>query len=467
VPAEAAAEAGSFRDPAGRVFRFESRVFRTVRPPAAADYAAVRASGLLERWIGRGDAVATSEVAPEILGAAAGDAVHVLEHAPVPVVSYPYEWPFALLRSAALLHLDLQLEALDAGFAFSDASAYNIQFHGVRPVLIDVLSLRRYREGEHWIGHRQFCEQFLNPLLLRALLGVPYQAWYRGELEGVPTAALGLLLPLRRLLSWNLLAHVVLPARAQRRALARGGEAEIARVRGRRLPKSAYRGLLVQLRSWIARLEPRDAGRTAFTDYEREHSYAEGEEAAKRAFVGAFVERARPGLLVDLGCNTGAYAELALERGARRVLGFDVDHGALEAACARARARNLDFLPLFLDAANPSPGQGWGGVERMRVEARLEADAVLALALVHHLAIGRNLPLPEVVAWIVGLAPRGVIEFVHKTDPTVRTMLALREDVFADYHEEAFRAALLRVARIERAETVSASGRRLYWYDAT
>ena len=178
-------DAGSFRDPAGHVYRVGSRVFRTVSHRAAADYEFVRDAGLLRLWSEKGLIVSAEEVDPVILGDVGAAPCYVLEHPLLPFISYPYEWPFPVLKAAALLHLDLQLLALPEGICLSDASAYNVQFVGVRPIFIDTLSFRRYRDGDFWIGHRQFCEQFLNPLLLRAFLGLPHNAWFRGSLEGV------------------------------------------------------------------------------------------------------------------------------------------------------------------------------------------------------------------------------------------------------------------------------------------
>ncbi len=465
--------AGSFRDPSGSVHDVGGRILRTVTDHAAAEYEALRDQGLYRRLAEHGWLVDAAEVGLPALGAAQGLAEaaeeaaprYLIEHPRVPHLSFPYEWSFPLLRRAALLHLDLHLAAFDAGATLSDASAYNVQFRGPRPVFIDLLSLRRYREGEYWTGHRQFCEQFLNPLLLRALIGVAHNAWFRGALEGIPTAALARLLPLRRRLSLNILVDVVLPARMQRRALGDDATALARSVARRPLPRAAYRAMLARLRNWIDRLSPADTGRTVWGDYSETHGYADDEVEAKRRFVGAFIAGLRPETVWDLGCNTGDYAELALASGARRVIGYDADQGALERAFARAEARSLDFLPLYMDAANPSPDQGWRQAERAGFAARAGADAVIALAFAHHLAIGRNVPLPQVVRWLTGLAPAGVIEFVEKTDPTVRRMLALREDIFPGYTAEAFEAALSREARIVRAETVSASGRRLYQFE--
>ncbi len=256
---------------------------------------------------------------------------------------------------------------------------------------------------------------------------------------------------------------MLLQARLHAKAM-REPAPNIEKARRARLSPAAFQGLLGQLRRWIARLEPADGVPSAWGDYARQHSYRAAEEAAKRSFVEAFVARTRPGLLFDLGCNTGDYAALALAAGARRVVGFDFDQQALDAAFRRAQKDDLDFLPLFLDAANPSPDQGWRQLERSGFAGRAKADALLALAFEHHLAIARNLPLGQILAWLTGLAPQGVIEFVPKADPTVARMLALREDIFPDYDEATFARHLTSTARIVRSEIVSEHGRRLFWY---
>lgn len=456
---------GSFRDPSGRVYIREGRVFRTVLPRAAPDYEFVRDTGLLERLAADGRAVASTPVAAEVLGAAAAGAAYVLEHPRLPFVSYPYEWSFGGLKAAALLHLDVHLEALKAGATLSDASAYNVQFLGPRPVFIDALSFRRYRDGEYWIGHRQFCEQFLNPLLLTALLGVPHNAWYRGSQEGVPTADLARLLPIRRKLSWNVLTHVVLPNALQSKAHL-GDEADAAIAKGR-LPHAAFKSMLSRLRTWIAQLEPVEHRRTVWGDYTDTHNYLAVEYEAKKRFVAEFATAVQPNIAWDLGCNAGDFSEVLLQAGAGYVIGFEFDQGALDAAFRRAQQRELSFLPLYLDVCNPTPSQGWNATERAGLRERGPADALIALALIHHIAIARNVPLDYVVEWIVSLAPHGVVEFVPKADPQTQRLLRRREDIFDSYHIEAFTAALDRRARIIRRQVITASGRELFWFDAS
>jgi len=461
---ESQAEPSSFRDPAGQVIEGrDGRIFRSVAPSAVDDYRFVRKCGLVDALVVEGGLVAAEEVDPVEAGVLPPPGGLVLEHPRLPFVSYPYEWPFSLLKAAALHHLELQIRLLDRDISLSDASAYNVQFKGAKPVFIDWLSLRRYREGEYWEGHSQFCEQFLNPLLLAAQAGVSHNAWYRGMQEGIPAREVAALLPRRRRWSPRVQAHVLLPLRFERRA---GSRSEAAKRTERRpLPRNAYRGLLTQLRRWIRSLEPRGTD-TTWSDYSLLTSYDTAEASRKAESVRSFIAEAPPEQLWDLGCNTGEFSAIALEEGVRDVIGFDADFGALESACGRARTDRLRFLPLYQDLANPSPDQGWGQVERRSLARRSRsADALMALAVVHHLAIGRNVPLPRIAAWLVSLAPRGLVEFVPQGDPRVDDLLTLRGDRFADYTPEAWEAALEPYGGITNVETVSASGRRLYTYE--
>jgi ribosomal protein L11 methylase PrmA len=455
-------DAGSFRDPSGQVHLVGGRIFRTIMQRAADDFEFARSTGLIEQLISSGQLIPETIVDNDTLGAAASGVRYVLEHPRLPFISYPYEWPFAALKAAALHHLDVHLTALDYGVTLSDASAYNIQFRGAKPVFIDSLSFRRYQEGEFWLGHRQFCEQFLNPLLLGALVGLPHNGWYRGEMEGISAESLCRVLPVLRKLSPNVLTHVVLQARFQ----AQGGKQKQAErmVKERRLPLVAFKQMLKGLRKWIFRLEPHGRSSTVWKDYAIDNRYAPDEAQRKREFISEFCATIPKAMLWDIGCNTGDYAGVALAAGVDAVVGFDFDQGALEIAFSRAKAENLNFLPLFLDAANPPPSQGWAQGERLGLGQRANADALMALALIHHLAIGRNIQLPAAVDWLVGLAPVGVIEFVQKTDPMVQTLLQLREDIFDDYSEETFLNTIQRRADIVHVETVSANGRRLFWY---
>jgi len=453
---------GSFRDPSGRVIRQGSRILRTVYEPGRAAFEAARDAGVHQAAIDAKFLLPMIEVDSDALRDLEPQSAHVLEHPVLPFVSYPYEWTFTQLKTAAIHHLDFQLFLLERGFTLSDATAYNVQFIGTKPVFIDHLSIIPYVEGGLWAGHRQFCMQFLNPLVLWAKRGIAPHAWFRGNLEGIAPEDLSPLLPLTSKFSFTVAAHIVAQGRVQRRAVDTARHA----TKKPSLGKNALIGMIQGLRSYIGRLTLK-GGATVWSDYANNNSYGTAEREGKQAFVAEMVATVKPGQLFDIGCNSGDYSQLALDSGAAGVIGFDFDFGALEQAYARFDRANAPVLPLWLDAANPSPDQGWAGSERMSFGRRANADAVLALAVIHHLAIGRNVPLDMAVDWLMSLAPTGVIEFPSKSDPMVQTLLATREDIFPDYTEEAFLAAVAARGAILRQDHLGDAGRLMIWYDRT
>jgi ribosomal protein L11 methylase PrmA len=448
----------SYRDPAGHVHSIDGRIYRSVLAPGLENYRQARDSGFLARASASGRLVEGVEVDASVLEGEAPDALHVVEHPRLAFISYPYCWSFGGLRAAAVLTIDLHLDALESDLTLSDASAYNVQFQGARPIFIDYLSVIRYEEGQVWLGYRQFCEQFLNPLLLTSKTGVAFQPWYRGTLEGIPSADLSAVLPFKSKLHPLVAAHVVLQGRMQHSMSAK----RTADAKKVRLSRTALQNNLRSMRSLVAGLAPPAAQSSPWQQYEHTAHYTAEERAAKQRFVGDVVRGAAPKMVWDLGCNSGEYSEIALQNGAANVVGFEPDAGALNAAFERASAKALNFLPLSLDLTNPSPSMGWQQRERLGFAERRNADVVLCLALIHHLVIGRNLPLSEVLDWLVSLAPTGVIEFVPKEDPMAAMLLTWKPNVAPDYDLATIRTMLAARARIDREEVVTTSGRVLF-----
>lgn len=453
---------GSYKDPYGQVHIINGRVFRTIMTRAKDDFDYVRNKPFLTDLIAQGKIISEARVEPNLIVNNTENIYTVLEHPKIDFISYPYEWPFPALKAAAILHLDLHISALEQDITLSDASAYNIQFVGPNPIFIDSLSFRQYATGEYWGGHRQFCEQFINPLLLRSLLGIEHNSWYRGSLDGITASDLNAILTLRMKCSWNVFTHVSLQARFQsRKSASTIAQQQLAK---RNLSKPAYIQILKGLRSWIRRLEPKNQAKTTWEDYAEKNSYAAEDADQKGRFIAEFCNSVKPHLLYDYGCNTGHYAEIALNSGANSVIGFDNDQGALDRSYVRATTKKLHYLPLYMDAANPSPSQGWFHEERASLNDRANADGVLALALIHHLAIGKNVPLDEAIRWITESARQGIIEFIPKSDPMVQELLKLRSDIFTDYTTENFERILAMHSNIIKFSTASSSDRRLYWF---
>jgi ribosomal protein L11 methylase PrmA len=456
---------GSFRDPSGHVYRVGDRIIRTVTEVGRQQFEFARQSGILEALVKDGRLLPFDLIEGKKGSVPLGEQVaYVLEVPKLPFVSFPYEWPFPALKAAALLHLDIQISALERSVTLCDSSAYNVQFLGTRPTFIDHLSFRRYEQGEVWAGHRQFCEQFLIPLLLRALFGITHNAWYRGTLEGIPVAEFSRLLKWRHYLSKDLLTHIILQSWFQRSTEKTSLVLDRAAASVGKLPVESYRKMLKGLRDWIVVLEPLESSKSTWQDYSKDNSYQAEETLQKASFIRDFAASHRPKQVWDFGCNVGAFARASLQGGAGYVVGFDFDQGALDGCYTRASADKLPIQPIVMDMANVSPNQGWMGIEREGLDARRSADAIVALAVVHHLVITRNIPLGEFLDWLVDLAPCGVIEFVPKQDPMVHQLLALREDIFDNYNWEFFKDRIAHRAQIDRVCTLRQNGRMLLSY---
>ena len=452
------AVAGSFRDPRGYVFRREGVLYRHVEASGSRDYDLLESSGLLSALHDDGLLIPHRE---EPALASERGAARVLRPEIVPFVSHPYEWSFSQLRDAALLTLRLQETAMDHGMSLRDASAFNVQFHRGRPILIDTLSFERMPEGRPWVAYRQFCQHFLAPLALMAYRDVRLGLVLRDHLDGVPLDLAASLLPRRAQARPPLQLHLFLHAKSQRRHASDAVD-DAAKASRRSFGTQAFRGLLDSLRKGVEGLgAPEAVG--AWADYEAEAThYAEAARRRKEEVVTSWIERAAPASVWDLGANVGRFSRLASTRGIDTVA-FDLDAAAVDRNYLAARKeRDEHLLPLVMDLTNPSPGLGWDGLERASLVDRGPADLALGLALIHHLAIGNNVPLPMLMTTVATLARKAVVEFVPKDDEKVRTLLATREDVFPDYTVEGFEAAAAAVFSVEAREPLPDSGRILY-----
>jgi len=403
-----------------------------------------------------------TEPAPEVEPIGGGDWAAVLRHERIPVVSYPYEWTFSMLQDAALLQLDLLDAALDEDVILKDATPFNIQWRGTEPIFIDIGSFEPLREGDVWVGYRQFLGQFLYPLMLTARVGIPFQPWLRGQPDGITAEQIQKVLPARDLLRKSSLMHVVLPARAERHY-----DGDNRNVRSE-LKDAGFSKEMIQnnvrgLRRIVADLEWRP-GSSEWNRYASGCEHVSHQRDTKALFVAQTVAATRPGTVWDVGANDGHFSRIAAAT-ADYVLALDADTLVLDELYRALRSGGEgNILPLVQDVADPSPGIGWRGRERPPLVDRSSPDLVLCLAVIHHLVVGRNVPLHDVVDWLRDLRSRVVLEFVPPDDPMVQGLTANKRphEIHGDYHEGALREYLGTRFAIEREEEVPGSGRRLF-----
>lgn len=449
---------GSFRDPSGHLFRRDGILYRQINRQYQDEFSLLSSSGLYDELAREGMLIPHREV--ELSLAETSEASAVIQPEPLEFISYPYEWSFGQLKDAALLTLDIQRRALERGLTLRDASAYNVQFRGAEPVFIDTLSFGRNVEGRPWVAYRQFCEHFLAPLALMGATDVRCAQLLRHNLNGVPLDLASAMLPTRTYGRVGLLLHLHLHARVQRRFEgARAGDA--VKRSNASMRKDALVRLISHLRSTVAGLTWRPAG-TEWAEYVSDNNYSEVAAGSKARTVREMLDAVQPAMVWDLGANTGQFSRVAAEV-AQYVVSFDLDPAAVERNYRAARKeRNRRVLPLVLDLTNPSSAQGWAHTERSSLEERGPADAVLALALVHHLAISNNVPLERIAAYLAQLGRALVIEFVPKSDSQVQRLLASREDIFPSYSQQGFEDAFRKCFEIRSAVNVEQSERRLY-----
>jgi len=452
-------EPGSFRDWDSRVFYDGERVLRVLSEDGLQDWLALSQSKLFPAAVAEGKLVAIKRLhEPAPPGSAA-----VLEHERVPFISYPYEWTFSMLRDAALLQLELLRRALDEDLTMKDASSFNVQWRGARPVFIDIGSFERLREGEPWAGYRQFCMLYLNPLLLLAYKDVDFRPWLRGSLGGISPVEARRMLSFRDLFRRGVPTNVALHARLERKHSESENQGDVKTE----LRKAGFRKELIvanvrRLEKLVRRLEWKP-GRTEWSGYEATTSYNEADAARKEAFVREVVHSRDWGLVWDLGCNEGRHSRIAAEN-ARYVVALDGDAAVVDRFYRALAAEGATtILPLVGDVTDPSPALGWHGLERQTLEQRGRPELTLCLAVLHHVAIGGNVPVPEFLSWLAELGTALVIEFPTRDDPRVASLLVRKKPgAHPDYDREPFERALAERFAIVRSEELTSGTRILY-----
>jgi ribosomal protein L11 methylase PrmA len=445
---------GSFRDPSGFLFHRDGTLYRQVNAVYKSHYELLMNSGLYGALVERGLLVPHREI--DESPAEAETAFRIIQPEPIRFISYPYEWCFSQLKDAAMATLSVHKAAMEHGLILKDASAYNIQFSGGKPLLIDTLSFEKYTEGLPWIAYRQFCQHFLAPLALMSRVDVRLGQLLRIHIDGIPLDLASGLLPWRSRLSFRLLVHIHLHAASQKRY-----ESKPVSPARRGMSRQAMLGLIDSLESTVKSLEWKDAG-TQWGEYYQDTNYTTEAFARKQETLLRYIKAISPSVVWDLGANTGVFSRIAAQIGAQ-VVSFDMDPAAVEKNYLQCKCEGeKNIQPFVLDLTNPSPGIGWDNKERMALAQRGPADLALALALIHHLAISNNVPFSMIACFLHDMCRSLVIEFVPKKDSQVQRLLATREDVFPDYTREVFEKEFTLFFDISASEKIPQSERMLY-----
>ena len=444
----------SFRDPSGTLFLYNDVLYRRIYNSYKENYDHLINSSLYEVLCNKKYLIEHKEVGLDELSLS--DTYKIIKPEIIDFISYPYEWCFSQMKHAALLTLNIQKIALHHNMSLKDCSAYNIQFKERKPIFIDTLSFEKYKEGEPWVAYRQFCQHFLGPLSLMSYKDVRLNQLLRIYIDGIPLNLLVSILPARTRLKLGMFLHIFLHARTQKKFEHRHIIKEKYKI-----SRSSLLHLINNLELLVNRIRWEPKG-TEWINYYGFSNYSEKAFLHKVNIIDDMLTEFDPGVILDLGANDGHYSRLIAKR-AKQVVSVDADPACVERNYLECDKKNYtNILPLLIDLTNPSPNIGWQNKERPSFFERVKADTVVALALIHHLAISNNVPLNKIADFFKNICRFLIIEFVPKSDSQVIKLLSSRDDVFPDYTKEVFENRFSRYFHINKSINIDESERTLY-----
>ncbi|HVK97316.1 MAG TPA: hypothetical protein VM368_05830, partial [Flavisolibacter sp.] len=391
----------SYRDPSGFLFYHNDVLYRQVNKLFKDDFDAFITSGLYDHLVQKELLVPHQTIGTNLTGS--GDWYQTIQPEKVPFISYPYEWCFEMWKDAALTTLQVAKEALQFGMMLKDASAYNVQLYKGKMHFIDTLSFEKYNEQEPWIAYRQFCEHFLAPLALMHYLQQPLQTLFIPYPNGVPLAVAKKMLPFKS--KWNL--HTYLHLHVHASVANRKGKQQQSRAD---FSKQKLSNLLSSLELAVRSYSFQQPS-GVWSEYYEEANQREDYVIQKKQIIKDWVKELAPKSGIDIGANEGEFSEILAEQNIYTI-SADFDHYSINKFYRKIKSNETTNIhPLIIDLVNPSPAIGLNNEERSSFISRVQTDLVVALALVHHLAIGKNMPFKSIVQFFKSLGTKLIVEY--------------------------------------------------------
>jgi len=442
----------SFRDPSGFVYEQNGIIYRFVDVEYKKHLEQLYSSGLYENLIKKLWILPVEQVPENHF--AAPNWLATLQPQRIPFLNYAWEWSFDQLKDAALVTLDICKAALAKNMILKDATHFNIQFADGLPKHIDTLSFELYEEGTSWIAYRQFCECFLNPLLLAAYCNMETHKLLLAYPDGVSVGLTSKWLPFATKLNTHILLHVHVHAK-----YGKAGSQQ-SKAPEKKISKAAVLNILNSLTACISKLQLKEQSST-WNNYYNETILSDDYLQQKKTTVKSWMNELAYHSVCDYGANEGEFSKLC--RSEALVVANDFDSNCINRlyqSCKNQKVRNI--LPLVVDLTQPSPAMGWENKEQPAFINRKQFDLSLALALIHHLVIGKNLSFEQTATFFAQRSNWLIIEFVPKDDPKVRQMLGTKKDIYATYDQASFEQAFAAEFTIVKQQPLQHSQRILY-----
>lgn len=453
IPSMFTRHSSSYRDPSGFLFYHNDVLYRQVSQSFKTDFDQFISGGLYQHLVGKKILIPHSMINENFTDSP--DWYQTLQPEVIPFISYPYEWCFDMWKDAALGTLEAAKEAMDFGMMLKDASAYNLQWHNGKMTFIDTLSFEKYDDTKPWIAYRQFCEHFLAPLALMHYLKEPLPTLFVAYPDGIPLLVTKKLLPAKSKFHLHSYLHLHVQARmAQKKS------------KQQTTPTTTFsrKKLLNILMSLEAAVKSYSLNQRSgvWSEYYEEANQRADYVAQKKQIINDWISKPQLKTAIDVGANEGEFSKLLAEKNIYTI-STDFDHYSINKLYQETkRTGNKNIHPLVIDISNPSPAIGMYNEERTSFLNRVKTDIVLALALIHHLAIGKNIPFEDVAKTFGKLGKALIIEFIPKEDEKVQLMLQQKKDIYDWYTLENFLSAFARTYKIVDSSEIGSSKRILY-----
>ena len=442
----------SYRDPAGFIFYKNDILYRQVNHVFKKEFDHFIDSGLYQHLAQNKLLIHHQSLNENLTGSA--DWYTTLQPELLPFISYPYEWCFDMLKNAALVTLQTAKEAMNFGMMLRDASAYNIQLLQGKMVFMDSLSFELYDETKPWIAYRQFCEHFFAPLALMHYLKEPLQNLFIAYPDGVPLNIAASMLPFTSKLNLHTYLHIHFQGAISKKT-------KIKKQETKSFSKQKMKNLLQSLEDGIKSFSFSQSG-TQWSAYYEEAKLRGDYLDLKKQIIYEWLNTLDFNTVFDAGSNEGEFSELVARR-SNYVVSTDLDHSAITKLYHKIQQESIsNIYPLIMDLSKPSPAIGVNNNERLSFLERCKVDVTLALALIHHLALGNNIPFKNIAEMFCNCTRYLIIEFVPENDEKIMLMTLHKKDLLTGYSQENFLDAFKNYFSVLNTKEIGDSGRTLF-----
>lgn len=441
----------SYRDPSGYVYQHEGIFYRFVRNTYQKHYDFANFNNIYKKAIEKNLLLNFREINEKHIN----DETFYKTLLPDQITfeNYPWEWSFDQFKDAAISTLALCKLSIENGMILKDATPLNVRLISGKMKWIDHLSFEIYKNGDTWIAYRQFCEMFLNPLLIASYCGLEIHRLLMAYPEGLTAQTTAQLLPFHCRFKLHIQLHVFLQAKIQNNAKEKRSDKDFSAEKIKRI--------LDSLSECINSLRTQKSHVKWSNYYEKtilSHEYLND----KINIVSTLLSKINYTNALDIGCNDGTMSLLCHNKST--IIAADSDSECINQLYKNIKKKKIDNVyPVVADLIFPTGGMGWENNEYLSFYKRTEFDLIIALALIHHLCIGKNIPLDNVARLFASLGEHLIIEFVPKDDYKVQEMMANREDIFENYNEISFTACFSKYFKIDQEINVKSSTRKIYY----